>query len=113
MKFPSTAASQSPQPKPSTPRRPRGSSAGREAWITDPESLLHALEAAEQSARDAERRARVAREVALVEEVAPIAALVPPAPASVVALPTLRDDERLLRPVDREVVVIVRRRRAA
>ncbi len=102
----------------------RITSRAREALITDPEGLLTALASAERAARDAEERARHEGEMRHTPP-APIAEADSPdgddsgdgigtnAPSPVVALPRLRDDERFARPEHREVVVIIRRRRAA
>jgi len=88
----------------------RITSRAREAWITDPQALLTALAGAEQAARDAEERARHEEEM----RHAPPAPVEPePAPSPVVSLPRLREDERIGRRADRDVVVIIRRRRAA
>jgi hypothetical protein len=95
-------------------RAPRRSSrrlaAVKEAWITDPEALLTALATAEQAAREAEERARHGDELRLAE---PVVVEPEPEPRPVAALPALREDERIGRPADRDVIVIIRRRRAA
>ncbi len=81
------------------------------AWITDPQALLTALADAERAEREAREQAR--REVEMRHAPAPVEPAKPEPLPVADALPSLRDDERITRPADRNVIVIVRRRRAA
>jgi hypothetical protein len=112
MKSPSTSNLTLEIARPTFAKKParRITSRAREAWITDPQALLAALASAEQAARDAEERAHHEREL---RPAPPAPIELEPAPSPIVSLPRLREDERIGRPADRDVVVIIRRRRAA
>jgi hypothetical protein len=85
-----------------TPRKRGGS---RKTWITDPCALLDALAAGERTGDEAERR-----RVAPPEPVG-VAPVVEEPPTE--AWPHLREHERLGHARNANVVVIIRRRRAA
>jgi hypothetical protein len=90
------------------PRPPARTRNARDAWITDPHSLLAALESAERGAQKALEQA------GHVVEIRHELACAPALPEKLaVALPPLRTDERIGRASSAGAVVIIRRRRAA
>lgn len=122
MKSSSPSRSSRRDPAPSRTRlASRRSGSTREAWITQPEALLAALEGAERSEREAREHLiaemrhalepKAEPEPELAEPVAPAPA--PPADRDPLALPVLREDERLGHASKAGIVVIIRRRRAA